>query len=329
MTNTKSNISETNTINSLNLGGWLVLEKWMTPSVFNNTNANNEFELSKTKIGQENIIKHRNNFITEKDFIWLKNNNIDIIRLPIGYWSIEDSRTYISAIKNLEWAMKMFEKYEIKVLLCLHAAPGSQNNSDHSGNGKPGPIYWYKKQNRQKTTKVLEKLAQKYKDSPSLWGIEILNEPTIQNIYQGLLLWRWNSKTIKKLERILPKNIQIICSDSFMPKIWRFLSKRAVLDIHHYQCFSKFHHKADFNDQICSTKKSNKLYKRIAKNRKLIIGEWSATLPPKTAKQKNVMPYIKAQIPIHKYLLANFYWTYKTESKDTWNFKHLKESGYF
>ena len=32
-------------IKGVNLGNWLVLEKWMSPSVFSNTDAENEYYL--------------------------------------------------------------------------------------------------------------------------------------------------------------------------------------------------------------------------------------------------------------------------------------------
>ena len=49
-------------IPGVNLGGWLVLERWMTPSVFAGTDATNEYELSKTTDGQATgrlMINHR------------------------------------------------------------------------------------------------------------------------------------------------------------------------------------------------------------------------------------------------------------------------------
>ena len=74
----------------LNLGGWLVLEKWMTPSVFAGTEATNEYELWQTAAGPGHITHHRDAFITEADIRWIAATGIRLLRVPIGYWALED-----------------------------------------------------------------------------------------------------------------------------------------------------------------------------------------------------------------------------------------------
>ena len=68
----------------LNLGGWLVLEKWMTPSVFAGTEATNEYELWQTTAGPHHITYHRDTFITEADIRWIAATGVQLLRVPIG-----------------------------------------------------------------------------------------------------------------------------------------------------------------------------------------------------------------------------------------------------
>ena len=68
----------------VNLGGWLVLERWMTPSVFAGTDATNEYELSKTADSQARIQQHRQTFIQEADLKWLAQAGIRLLRLPMA-----------------------------------------------------------------------------------------------------------------------------------------------------------------------------------------------------------------------------------------------------
>ena len=89
-------------MHGVNLGGWLVLERWMTPSVFAGTDATNEYELSKTAGGRARIQHHRHTFIQEADIKWLAHAGIQLLRLPIGYWALEDQPPYISAKPQLD-----------------------------------------------------------------------------------------------------------------------------------------------------------------------------------------------------------------------------------
>nr|AIA94767.1 CAZy families GH5 protein [uncultured Clostridium sp.] len=69
-------------LRGVNLGGWLIHEKWMTPKVFKGTNAIDEYTLSQTEEGRRAIQDHRKNFIQEADFKWLKQHGIEILRSP-------------------------------------------------------------------------------------------------------------------------------------------------------------------------------------------------------------------------------------------------------
>ena len=119
-----------------------------------------------------------------------------MVRLPIGYWQVVDDSAYVGGCGELEWFMKMAKKYNLKVLICLHAAPGAQNASDHSGSGKPGQVRWFSLGNMRKTTKILETLANRYGHQSALWGIELLNEPLISNWFKKWAMLAWCSLTL-------------------------------------------------------------------------------------------------------------------------------------
>lgn len=114
----------------------------MTPSLFEGTDAVDEYTFMQTKDAAEKIKKHRRTFITEKDFAWIADQGLTAVRIPVGYWLFEADQPYTPTIMYLDWAVKMAKKYGLKVLVDLHGAPGSQNGQDHSG--RAGKALWYK-----------------------------------------------------------------------------------------------------------------------------------------------------------------------------------------
>lgn len=76
------------------------------------------------------------------------------------------------------WAVR----YNVAVLVGIHAAKGSQNGNDHSAPTNPHNIYWDKYQeNIDNTIEVARFLAARYQNSPAFLGIELINEPTSVN----------------------------------------------------------------------------------------------------------------------------------------------------
>ncbi|GAA5890506.1 hypothetical protein JCM6882_002943 [Rhodosporidiobolus microsporus] len=147
---------EKNLIQGVNLGGWLVLEPFIVPGMFEpfnsetnspnatDNNAIDEWTLSE-QLGSNltaAMTEHYETFITEKDFAQIAEAGLNWVRIPIGWWAIEtwDGEPFLEGVawqyflKAVGWA----RKYGLRVNLDLHAAPGSQNGYNHSG--KQGSI---------------------------------------------------------------------------------------------------------------------------------------------------------------------------------------------
>lgn len=314
----------------LNLGGWLVLEKWMTPSVFAGMTADNEFELSQTEDGRERILRHRETFITESDIAWIAQTGIEVLRLPIGYWAVFDTAPYVSAREQLDWLMDAAERYGLKVLIDLHAAPGAQNASDHSGSGRPGQVNWYAWKNRRLTAKLLKQLARDYGHHPAFWGIELLNEPLVETEQQRRQMHRWARRTTWQLRRILPKKARIVISDCYDPYWWSGRVGAATLDVHHYQCFGDDDVAATsygYHGELLDNQAAK--YRSYAAQQPIIIGEWSAALPPNTSSAKNRAALCRAQLAVDAHVDAWFFWSYKTENSKEWDFRYGLKQGWF
>jgi glucan 1,3-beta-glucosidase len=318
----------------VNLGGWLLVERWMTPSLFKDTDAQDEFSLMQTKIGATRIEKHRKSFITEQDWKWLATNNVAYVRLPVGYWVLKSDPPYKHAQKHLDWAFAMAEKYHIYILLDLHALKGSQNGTMHSG--KVGPVQW--RRHEQESLVVLKELALRYRESPALWGIEIINEPKVIGNYIALLRYYRDAYTL--LRGIVKPGTYTVFQDGFAPllfsgTLWQRKKYPIAMDTHFYLAFPKL-----------LSKLSPQKYDYVRKalfgtallltcwRQPLIVGEWSSILPqemfnrtPQAQHYAMLADTIERQRRIYHRAMGRFYWNYKTEGEGMYNYRSLVETG--
>lgn len=327
------------TIHGVNLGGWLVLEKWITPSVFAGTNARDEYSLCAELGGEkyQRLIAHRDSFVTERDFEWLASHGIGAVRIPIGYWIFGDAEPFVPAVMWLDQAFMWAESLGMKILVDLHAAPGSQNGKDHSG--RIGPIEWPESPTYQaRSLQLIDWLATRYKASPALLGIELLNEPSSHIKKKTLLQYYQAAHTL--IRRQVGPEVLVLMSDAFKTKKYaRALGRKklsgGVLDTHLYQLFSAHdkHLTVGGHLQKTSGEWAN-LIANTSKKLPMIIGEWSialdsASLEHLSEYERNVglRAYGAAQLATFEKTAGWFYWTYKTESGGAWSFRDSVEKG--
>ncbi|GAA5988457.1 hypothetical protein JCM10908_003576 [Rhodotorula pacifica] len=178
---------EVDRIRGVNLGGWLSLEPFIAPSLFEPylahgpDPARDEWSLSELARADESLgpdssegaerlerylRRHYEEFITEQDFAEIAAAGLNWIRLPFSFWAIEtwEGEPFLEGVaweyvlKAIEWA----RKYGLRINLDLHAVPGSQNGWNHSG--KLGPINFLQSAmglaNAQRTLDYLSSLAE-------------------------------------------------------------------------------------------------------------------------------------------------------------------------
>ena len=318
------------------MGGWLLLERWITPSLFDGLAAKDEYSfcLETKSDGYSRLKKHRNTFITKNDFEWLVQNKINAVRIPIGYWTLEDQDPFINCAEQLDNAFKWAEEFGLKVILDLHGAPGSQNGLDHSG--KTGSIEWVSSQNIEQTIKTIEQLTKRYCTQKALWGIELLNEPGWDIPLE--LLKGFYEKGYGAVRAHCDKEVAVIICDGFRPLKWNNFMiepefRNVILDSHLYQVFTTKDKGLSIEGHINKAHKEwGRLLSKIDKP--VIIGEWSLGLDPKAfvgmdteLENAALKSYAKAQRETFNNYAGWFFWTYKTEDMPGWNYRHCVESG--
>lgn len=313
--------------NGINLGGWLVIERWMTPSLFKGTQATNERELIVSG-HTKRVVEHFESFITGHDLDWIKSRGIEVVRIPVGYWVFGDVPPYVGAIDCLDWLFDEATKRDLKVLLDLHAAPGGQNDEEHGGAHAKQKSSWLAyKTSQGKTIQILERLAQRYGNHESLWGIQLLNEPLAGRF--GLRLARFYRRAFTAVRPHLKDGVYTVFSDGYAPLLLTNAlglmgSKRhpVVMDCHLYYCFSPKDKRRTFEDHLAQVARSKRLIGFLSCFQPIIVGEWSAMLPNKTS-DSDTKRFTNAQLKAYRPALATFYWNYKTEPDGRWNYRDM------
>lgn len=335
-TSSMDTISSDIPLRGVNLGGWLVLERWMTPRLFDTTEAADEYTFMHTPDARAKITRHRDTFITEDDFRWLANNGYNAVRIPIGYWIFDGDGPYAPCIERLDWAITMAKKYRLKVLICLHGAPGSQNGRDHSG--RAGKARWYHDSAYQsQTIEILARLAARYKDRSAVWGIELLNEPDARR-KPWTLRWFY-AQAYQAIQAAGREGLVTVFSDGFAP---RFMSGAiravpgypVVMDTHWYHFFMPrwIQRYAPLGLYQWLLRRHVRLLARLGKRQPIIMGEWSGVMGsvalgryPASQHQELTRQHLNQQQALFAELAGWFYWNYKTQDRGIFHFRSMVE----
>ena len=104
-------------IRGVNLGNWLVLEKWMDNNLFSGTQAMDETYLC-AELGHdratERLKVHRDEFITERDFEEIAFMGFNAVRIPVPFFLFEDLGPYVHCYEYLDKAFNWSENTVLK-----------------------------------------------------------------------------------------------------------------------------------------------------------------------------------------------------------------------
>lgn len=239
----------------VNLGGWLSLEPFITPSLFNydaKMGVIDEWTLCK-HLGSDapkTLEKHYASFVTEKTFKDIRAAGLDHVRIPFSYWAVQvsDGDPYVFRtswrylLRGIEWA----RKYGIRVNLDVHGLPGSQNGWNHSG--RWGTIGWLNgtdgQLNGKRSMDMHDKLSKffaqdRYKNIISHYGL--VNEPRMTFLQTNEVI-SWTENAYKLVRKNGIKAL-VIFGDGFMGlDNWQGLMQGyddLVLDVHQYVIFNQ------------------------------------------------------------------------------------------
>ncbi|THG01743.1 hypothetical protein TEA_025008 [Camellia sinensis var. sinensis] len=299
----------------------------------------NSDDLSRVRIKAPNgffLQEHWRTFIVEEDFKFISKNGINAVRIPVGWWIASDPKPphpYIGgSLKALDHAFLWSRNYGIKVIIDLHAAPGSQNGFEH----RDGFQEWgLSEQNIQQTINVIDFLTARYANNPSLYAVELINEPlapgasldSIIKYYKaGYEIVRKYSKTAyvvmsNRLGQADPKELFPLASGL----------ERTVIDVHYYNLFSNVFNNMTVQQNInfINTNRTADLNLVTTSNGPLtFVGEWVAEWKVSRATREDYQKFADAQLQVHG--RATFGWAYWTlkNVNNHWSLQWMIQNGY-
>lgn len=251
-------------IDGVNLGNWLVLEKWMDPKPFTRSAEDDEIWMHRTHVSlwsernlAEELRRHRETYITLEDFRIIVGHGINLVRIPIPYFIFGDWPGHPGCITYLDRAFRWARETGLKIMIDLHTVPESQNGFDNGG--LTGVCKWAQNTDLvEYTLNVLERLARRYRDEPALHSIEVLNEPVSWSVFHSTsntakdsheasgstyvslrFLKRFYRDAYARLRAVLRPETVIVFHDGFRLLRWGGWFRRAgmrnvMLDTHQY-----------------------------------------------------------------------------------------------
>jgi len=355
-------------LRGVNLGGWLVLEKWMTPSLFDGLQATDEtswcVELGAS--AEQSLKNHWETFITAEDFAWLAKTGINAVRIPVGHWIFGPDYPYHRSygasshpfvqggIDILDRAFDWAEEYGLHIVLDLHAAPGCQNGFDNGG--ILNVCEWHTQEDYiNHSLSILERLSERYHSRPALHAIEVLNEPRWD--IDTALLKKYTTDGYHRIRQYCQaKDVAVVFHDGFRSfrEYTGFLKEpefsNVVLDIHRYQCFVPAEIDLDIYGHIRTSvvdwkNEADDIIRDLGQW--TYVGEWSLGLDLKVVSLWAKGPfnhalqdmddfemavayrgYAAAQLITFEKYLGWFFWSYKTETTPAWCFRECVNRGW-
>ena len=237
----------------VNLGNWLLLEKWMYPSWFeaNAPNARDEWTFCQS-LGKARctsvLQQHWASFITLDDIAELNNMGYNTLRIPVGFWAFIDplpTEPYVRStqLQELNRVIGYAQSFGMTVIVNIHGLPGSQNGKDHSG--RDGPVEWFTYENQQRSFHAVQVAADWIRNSGyagnTISALQVANEPELAN-WDRWLAYKDYLLSCHNIIRSTIPSVAMMFNDGYWDmKPWnRFFnaSDNVVLDTHQYWAFA-------------------------------------------------------------------------------------------
>ncbi|HEX3762431.1 MAG TPA: cellulase family glycosylhydrolase [Kofleriaceae bacterium] len=169
-------------LRGVGLGGWMNMENFITGYP---ANESQQRAALRDALGDEGYRRFFDRFLAtffdDADAQFLASIGVNCVRLPFNYRHFEDDDRPFElkddGFRILDRAIDSCARHRIYTVLDLHALPGYQNQHWHSDNPTHWAQFWTQRHFQDRTVRLWEALAERYRDNPWVAGYNPINEP--------------------------------------------------------------------------------------------------------------------------------------------------------
>ena len=239
-----------------NCGNWMVREPYMMNT---SGNLDRQFKFDKMladvcgedKVEEFDRLWMDNNFC-EEDMRFLAEQGFNTLRVPMHYKyftlpiekePVEGEQTWVQeGFDRIDSMCVWAERYNILLILDMHACPGGQSSGDICDYDSSKPSLWESEANRTKLTALWRKIAERYKDQKCVAAYDLINETNWTLASSNKLLWDLFKAIIKAIREVDTNHIVILEGNSYSNDYTGFpstkMDTKMVLQFHRYGVYN-------------------------------------------------------------------------------------------
>lgn len=170
-------------LRGVNLGGWLLIETWMTPA--DTSGLPDNFSIIQTldnRFGvatEQSLIKtYQQSWITTADLDNIRAEGMNVIRVPVWWANFEtlSGQWRSDAFDMLDWVVSQAAARGIYTIIDMHGVVGAQSTSQDTGQQNLN-AYWTSSADQTATNQIMMKIAAHYNGNPNVAAYDLMNEP--------------------------------------------------------------------------------------------------------------------------------------------------------
>jgi aryl-phospho-beta-D-glucosidase BglC (GH1 family) len=203
-------------LRGVGLGNWLLPEGYMWKFGAEGDRPRKIEKLVSDLTGDESATRFwsdfRRNYITEADIRRISELGFNSVRVPLNarlFLTEGENAGYKNeGFKLLENLVTWCRTYGVYVIIDMHAAPGGQTGSNIDDSSDDQPRLFMEERNQKRLVQLWVKIANRYKDEPTVAAYDLLNEPLPERTgafakYQARLepLYRHITEAIRALDK--------------------------------------------------------------------------------------------------------------------------------
>ena len=274
----------------MNVGNWLLQEDFM----MHHQGTHSQMRAASARVWGHETATHfwktlENEYITEADIKYLSAMGLNLIRAPFNINHFADTQNpnepgdfFWQKLDNL---IALCKKYDMYVLLDMHAVPGGQSPSNYADAIHGSPLFFEYKVFQEQATKFWVEIAKRYKDEPTVFGYGLLNEPNTDG--KPEVLTQWLLETSRAIREVDSHHILVVAGDDWGKALLAlepelFEDPQVMPEVHFYPLFlNNFNRIMEYPTTINGKKLDKEAVKKYFDNvlkpdfgRPILLGEF-------------------------------------------------------